>query len=91
MSTHMVLAHSKVTSQGQISVPASVRQRLGIGPGAVLQWDDLDGTIVVRRLGRFTSADVRTALFGEHPQKARSNAELKQGIRRKMKEKHGGG
>jgi hypothetical protein len=27
----MALAHSKLTVQGQISVPAKVRQRLGVG------------------------------------------------------------
>ena len=34
----MPLAHSKVTAQGQVSVPAKVRQRLGVGPGSVIEW-----------------------------------------------------
>ena len=29
----MTLAHSKLTAQGQISVPAEIRRKLGIGPG----------------------------------------------------------
>ena len=33
-----VIAHSKVTAQGQISVPAELRKELGIGPGSVLEW-----------------------------------------------------
>jgi bifunctional DNA-binding transcriptional regulator/antitoxin component of YhaV-PrlF toxin-antitoxin module len=36
----MALAHSKLTAQGQISVPAKVRRRLGVGPVSVLEWDD---------------------------------------------------
>ena len=51
----MALAHSKLTAQGQISVPAKVRSKLGVGPGGVLEWDEEDGKIVVRRAGRFSS------------------------------------
>ena len=40
MCSPMALAHSKVTAQGQVSVPAKVRQRLGVGPGSVLEWDE---------------------------------------------------
>jgi AbrB family looped-hinge helix DNA binding protein len=36
----MALAHSKVTAQGQISVPAEVRKKLGIGPGSILEWEE---------------------------------------------------
>lgn len=31
----MPIARSKVTAQGQISVPAEVRRKLGVGPGSV--------------------------------------------------------
>jgi AbrB family looped-hinge helix DNA binding protein len=34
----MPIAKSKVTAQGQISVPAEVRKKLGIGPGSTLEW-----------------------------------------------------
>jgi bifunctional DNA-binding transcriptional regulator/antitoxin component of YhaV-PrlF toxin-antitoxin module len=30
---------SKVTAQGQISVPAEVRRQPGVGPGSVLVWE----------------------------------------------------
>ena len=49
----MALAHSKVTSQGQISIPLDIRRRLGIGPGSILEWDEEGGKIVVRRSARF--------------------------------------
>ena len=47
----MPMARSKVTAQGQISVPAEVRRRLGVGPGSVLEWHEEDGKIVVRDPG----------------------------------------
>jgi len=39
----MALAKSKVTAQGQISVPAAVRKKLGIGPGSTLEWVEEGG------------------------------------------------
>jgi antitoxin PrlF len=80
----MPLAHSKLTAQGQISVPAKVRQRLGIGPGSVLEWDDEGDRVVVRKAGRYTSEDVHRSLFSRAP-KSRTVAELKDGIRRYIK------
>ncbi len=77
----MALAHSKLTAQGQVSVPAAVRRRLGLGPGSVLEWDEAGKAIVVRRVGRFSSEDVHRALFPIAP-KPRTLAQLKQGIRR---------
>lgn len=75
----MSLARSKLTAQGQISVPAEVRRKLGIGPGSVLEWDEQDGAIVVRRAALYTSEDIHSALFPDGPPEARSLAELKQG------------
>jgi hypothetical protein len=61
-----------------------VRRRLGVGPGSVLEWDEDDGQIVVRRVGRYTSEEVHRALFPKPP-KPRSLEELKEGVRRYMK------
>ncbi|HJY85129.1 MAG TPA: AbrB/MazE/SpoVT family DNA-binding domain-containing protein [Candidatus Binatia bacterium] len=83
----MTIAHSKLTAQGQISVPVEVRRRLGIGPGSVLEWDEDDGQIIVRRVGRYTSEEVHRALFPKPP-KPRMLEEMKEGIRRYMKERH---
>lgn len=84
----MPIAHSKVTAQGQISVPAEVRRRLGIGPGSVLEWDEQGDQVVVRRAGRYTSEDIRRALFGKRPPKPRTLEELKEGIRQYVRKKH---
>ena len=56
MLSFMAIAQSKLTMQGQVSVPAEVRKRLGLGPGSVLEWEEMGGEIVVRKAGRHTSA-----------------------------------
>ncbi|MEO7274432.1 MAG: AbrB/MazE/SpoVT family DNA-binding domain-containing protein [Vicinamibacterales bacterium] len=85
----MALAHSKITAQGQVSVPAKVRQRLGIGPGSVLEWDEDGDRVVVRKAGRYSSEDIHRALFAATPAK-RSVEEMKEGIRRHLKTRHAG-
>jgi len=84
----MALAHSKLTAQGQISVPRSVRRKLGIGPGSVLEWDEEGGKIVVRRSVRFSSVDIHRALFPQKAPKARTFEEMKEGIRKRARERH---
>jgi len=84
----MALARSKVTAQGQISVPADVRRRLGIGPGSILEWDEDGDKIVVRRSGRYTSQDIHRALFPEGPPAKRTLKELKEGIEQYIRERH---
>ena len=83
----MALAHSKLTAQGQISVPASVWRRLGVGPGLVLEWEAEGGQVVVRRAGRFSSEDIHRVLFAKAPGK-RTLRELKEGLRRYARARH---
>ena len=84
----MPVAISKLTAQGQISVPAAVRRKLGLGPGSVLEWEEDGDRVVVRRAGSHTSADVHAALFPNGVPARRSLAELKDGIRRAVAERH---
>ena len=84
----MVLAHSKLTAQGQISVPAGIRRKLGIGPGSILEWDEEDNKIVVRRSARFSSEDIHRALFPGRAPKSRTVADMKAGIRRRTRERY---
>ena len=83
----MALAHSQVTAQGQISVPAEVRRKLGVGPGSVLEWDEDGEKIVVRRAGRYSSEEVHTAVFGSRAPKRRTLDEMKEGVRRRVRER----
>ena len=83
----MAIGHSKITAQGQISVPAEVRRKLGVGPGSVLEWNQKGGEVVVRRAGRYTFEDIHRALFPGGPPKTKTLEELKAGIGRYVKEK----
>jgi len=86
----MALAQSKVTAQGQISVPMEVRRRLGIHPGSILEWVEDGDRVVVRRAGRFNSDDIHRALFGDRTPKRRTLDELKEGIRKHVAKVHAG-
>lgn len=84
----MKVAESRVTAQGQISVPAEVRRLLGLAPGAIIEWDAEGDTIIVRRARRYTSGDIHQTLFPSGSPVRRSLADLKEGIRSHMKERH---
>ena len=84
----MPLAQSKVTAQGQTSVPLEVRRKLGIGPGSVLEWDEDGEKVVVRKAGRYSSEDVHRVLFPRGAPSRRTLEELKEGVRRYIRKKH---
>lgn len=84
----MVQVQSKLTSQGQVSVPAAVRRHLGLAPGGVLEWVEEGGRIVVRRAASHDSAAVHGALFPEGPAPRKSLADLKQGVATAMRRRH---
>jgi AbrB family looped-hinge helix DNA binding protein len=87
----MAIAQSKLTAQGQISVPSEVRKKLGIGPGSVLEWDEQGGQVIVRRAGRYSWNDVRRALFPKGPPQARTLEELSEGRLKYIRRKHARG
>jgi antitoxin PrlF len=82
------IAQSKLTAQGQISVPAEVRRKLGLGPGSVIEWNEHEDGMVVRRAGRYTTDDLHRAAFADAVPKARTLEELRDGIRRQMKSRY---
>ncbi|CAN5206310.1 hypothetical protein BH11PSE9_BH11PSE9_00290 [soil metagenome] len=84
---------SKLTSQGQVSVPAAVRSFLHLTPGSALVWSLEGDRIVVERARRHTTVEVHASLFGEGQPLAeapKTLAELKQGIRQRMQRRHAG-
>jgi antitoxin PrlF len=86
----MPLAKSKLTAQSQISVPAEVRKKLGVGPGSVLEWDEQGDKVVVRRSRRYASEDVHRALFpdrGPIP----GESDVKEAIRKHIRKRHARG
>ena len=84
----MAIAHSKLTAQGQISVPSKIRKKLGVGPGSILEWEEVGEAVVVRRAGRYSSEDIHAALFEKPPSTRKSRQNLKDGIRTYMRKKH---
>jgi AbrB family looped-hinge helix DNA binding protein len=81
---------SKVTSQGQVSVPSEIRRRLAVGPGSVLEWETQGEQVIVRRAGRYSSESIHRALF-DAPPRARTLNELKAGRASYVKKKHARG
>ena len=80
-------ARSRLTSQGQISIPAPVRELLGLTAGSVVEWDATTDEVIVRRAGGHSSTDVHQAMFSRAPVQ-RNLRELKDGIRRHAKRRH---
>ena len=84
----MALAQSRLTAQGQISVPAEVRKRLGVGPGSVIEWEQEGKKIVVRKAAKYDMADLHRALFPKGPPARKSEKALREGISSLVRKKH---
>jgi antitoxin PrlF len=84
----LIRIRPEFTAQGQISVPADVRRKLGVGPGSLLEWDEDGEKIVVRRSARFTSEDIHRALFPNEAPESRTVEDMKEGIQRRIRERH---
>ena len=87
----MQKVQTKLTSQGQVSVPAAVRKFLHLIPGSALVWAQEGDRIVVERAKRHATAEVHQALFAEAtPAPAKTLAELEQGTRQRVQRRHAG-
>ena len=84
----MGILQSKITSQGQISVPGLIRKKLGVGPGSLLEWEEEGDRIVVRRSGSVNSEDIHRALFSSHDLTPKSVKQLKEGIREYVQKRY---
>jgi antitoxin PrlF len=76
-----------VTAQGQISVPAEIRRKLGAGPGSILEWEEEGDRIIVRKAGRYSSEDIHRAIFPNRSER-QTLEELKEAIRRRTRAKY---
>jgi bifunctional DNA-binding transcriptional regulator/antitoxin component of YhaV-PrlF toxin-antitoxin module len=86
----MSLARSRITAQGQVSVPAAVMRKFGFGPGDFIDWEAREGQLVVRRVGRFSLGDVATALGLEEGVLHKTGPELLEGVKERMRRRHAG-
>ena len=41
---------AKVTSKGQVTIPKQVRDKLGVGPGENVGFDERDGVLVISKV-----------------------------------------
>ena len=85
--TAMKVAQSRLTAQGQISVPAEIRKRLALVPGSILEWDADGDRVIVRRGGRHTSEEIHRVLFSRPP-RPRTRAALREGLRPHVRTRH---
>ncbi len=85
----MSTKQSKLTSQGQVSVPASVRQFLSLSPGATMLWVQEGERMWVQRAVTHTTSDAHQALFGNSvPKQTTDTQDTKQAIRSFIQKKH---
>ncbi len=82
---------SRITTQGQVSVPAAIRKALGVGPGGAIRWELVGDRIIVTRATQFSSEDIHRAVFGAAKPKRKSLRELKQGIANDMRKRYARG
>ena len=67
--------------------PYEIREKLGLGPGSVLEWNEQGDQVIVRRAGRYASADIHAALFSD-PEPGRHAPDSKAGIRKYIRRRH---
>jgi antitoxin PrlF len=84
----MLEIQTKLTSQGQVSVPAAVRHFLALAPGSTLVWTKNNGQITVKRAVQNTTSDIHAVLFPTDEPVPKTLQELKQGIAQYIKKKH---
>jgi bifunctional DNA-binding transcriptional regulator/antitoxin component of YhaV-PrlF toxin-antitoxin module len=85
----MSLAQSRITAQGQVSIPVSVMRQFGLAPGEVINWEALEGHLVIEKAGQYSLADVQQAL--KLPKGApKTDEELREGIKARLRAKHAG-
>jgi antitoxin PrlF len=83
---------TRITSQGQVSVPAPIRKVLGVEPGSTLVWVERGDEVVVRKRGSSTTEDIHKALFPDgRPKKVVSVKKMDEAIGDYMRKKHARG
>jgi antitoxin PrlF len=87
-SNSPISVDTRITSQGQVSVPAAIRRKLGVAPGSTLQWTLRGDEVVVKKRASVTFEDIHKALFPNGPPKPISLKQMKEAIAQHIREKH---
>ena len=85
----MGLAQSRITAQGQVSIPVSVMRQFGLAPGEIITWDTLEGHLVIEKAGQYSLADVQEAL-NLAVGLPKTEAEIREAIKNRLRTKHAG-
>jgi bifunctional DNA-binding transcriptional regulator/antitoxin component of YhaV-PrlF toxin-antitoxin module len=85
----MSIAQSRITAQGQVSIPVSVMRQFGLAPGEVINWETLEGHLIIEKAGQYSLSDVQSVL--KLPKALpKSETELREGIKARTRAKHAG-
>jgi bifunctional DNA-binding transcriptional regulator/antitoxin component of YhaV-PrlF toxin-antitoxin module len=83
----MSLARSRITAQGQVSIPVNIMRQFGLAPGEVINWGTLAGHLVIEKAGQYSLEDVRKAL--KLPKGIRrTEDEIREGVKARIRTKH---
>lgn len=83
----MSVTESRMTKQGQIPVPASVQEKLGLAPGTVVEWHEEGDRVFVSRAKRYSFQEIHDMIFPEPPEPM-SIEQMDEAIRNRMKQKY---
>ena len=86
----MAIARSRITAQGQVSIPVAVMRRFGLAPGDFIDWDGFNGQLLVRKAGKSSLGDVATALGLQEGVLHKTGPELLEGVKERMRRRHAG-
>ena len=78
---------SRITSQGQVSIPAPIRRKLGLTPGSTVEWCERGPEVVVRKATKYSSLDIHRAVFPSVPER-KSVEEMDAGIRTHLRQRN---
>ena len=85
----METIQSRITSQGQVSIPARIRRKLGLTPGSTVEWCERGPEVILRPATKYSSLDIHRAVFPAPPE-PRTVEERDAGIRTQLRRKHAG-
>lgn len=86
----MKTIRSKITAQGQISIPAPIRKKLGLVPGSVIEWEDNtdEASVTVKKAAEYDLEDLHKIVFPDGAPKPISLEEMDKAIVNYMRKKH---
>gem|GEM_PF-2765201 len=84
---HVESIQSRITSQGQVSIPARIRRKLGLTPGSTVEWCERGPEVVVRRATKYSSLEIHQAVFPSAPERV-SVEEMDTGIGTHLRRRH---